>query len=49
MKENENICLEIDDNSFEYYPIAPEIVQTSNFKFKNFQHYVDVNANREFA
>lgn len=49
MKENENICLEIDDNSFEYYPIAPEIVQTSNFKFKNFQHYVDVNANSEFA
>lgn len=49
MYDDKNICLELEDGGYEYYPVAPEIVQTSNFRFKNFQHYVDVNANGEFA
>lgn len=50
MKDIENVCLEVDELDFEHYnPISPDIVMTSSFKFKDFEHYVDVNSNGEFA
>ena len=30
MYDDKNICLELEDGGYEYYPVAPEIVQTSN-------------------
>lgn len=47
MEELNNICLSLEHDQKEYRSISPEIVQTSSFQFKNFQHYVDVNANNE--
>ena len=50
MKDIENVCLEVDELDFDNYsPISPDIVLTSSFKFKNFDHYVKVNAKEEFA
>ena len=50
MKDIENVCLEVDDlDSDHYQPISPDIVLTSSFKFKNFDHYVKVNSKEEFA
>ena len=44
MKDLENICLSIEHCLNEdYLPISPQIVQTSSFQFKNYQHYIDVN------
>lgn len=44
MKDLENICLSVDHHlSEDYLPISPQIVQTSSFQFKNYQHYIDVN------
>lgn len=48
MKDLNNVCLEIEhDWKGDYQSIAPEIVQTSSFQFKNFQHYVDVNTGKD--
>lgn len=50
MKDIENVCLEVDDQNIESYdPISPNIVLTSSFKFKNFDHYVKVNCHEESA
>ena len=50
MKDIENVCLEVDELDFDNYsPISPDIVLTSSFKFKNFDHYVKVNAKEESA
>lgn len=50
MKDSDNICLSLEDVlEKDYLPISPEIVQTSSFQFKNFKHYIDVNAQGEFA
>lgn len=50
MKDLDNICLALNNNDEKnYYTISPEIVQTSSFKFKNFKHYLDVNAHGQFA
>lgn len=50
MKDLNNICLSLDaDEGNDYLTISPEIVQTSSFKFKNFQHYLEVNAGGQFA
>lgn len=48
MKDNDNVCLDVQDNIYDYDAVVPEIVQASNFKFKNFQHYLAVN-NDQFA
>lgn len=43
-------CLEIEkDCHKDYLSISPDIVQTTNFQFKNFDHYVQVNSQGEFA
>lgn len=48
MKDLNNVCLEIEhDWKGDYLSVAPEIVQTSSFQFKNFQHYVDVNTGKD--
>lgn len=48
MKDLNNICLEVEhDWKGDYLSVAPEIVQTSSFQFKNFQHYVDVNTGKD--
>lgn len=50
MKDIENVCLEVDNQNIESYdPISPNIVLTSSFKFKNFDHYVKVNCHEESA
>jgi len=49
MKDLENICLSLENERKEYQSISPEIVQTSSFQFKNYQHYVAVNTNQETA
>lgn len=50
MKDIENVCLEVDDQDIDSYnPISPNIVLTSSFKFKNFDHYVKVNCHEESA
>lgn len=44
MKDLGNICLSIEHClSDDYLPVSPQIVQTSSFQFKNYQHYIDVN------
>ncbi|MEG0367899.1 MAG: aminotransferase class I/II-fold pyridoxal phosphate-dependent enzyme, partial [Coprobacillus sp.] len=50
MKDLENICLEV-EHGFEkgYQTISPEIALTSSFQFKDFDHYVRVNSQGEFA
>ena len=41
MKEIENVCLEVEHNwEKDYLSVSPEIVQTSTFQFKDFNHYV---------
>ena len=49
MREIDNICLSLDNDTKNYKSVAPEIVQTSNFAFDNFEHYVRVNSENEFA
>lgn len=50
MKDLDNVCLEIERGSQEeYYAVSPEIVLTSSFQFKNFDHYVSVNSKGEHA
>lgn len=49
MKDLENICLSLNVDEKDYLTISAEIVQTSSFKFKNFKHYLDVNAHGQFA
>lgn len=50
MKEYRNICLDLEhDWNKEYLSVSPEIVQTSNFQFKDFDHYVAVNAKGQKA
>lgn len=49
MREIDNICLSLDKERKDYKSVAPEIVQTSNFAFDNFDHYVRVNSENEFA
>lgn len=49
MKDLDNICLSLNADEKDYLTISPEIVQTSSFKFKNFKHYLDVNAHGQFA
>lgn len=50
MKDLENICLEVEHDFLgKYQSVAPEIVQTSSFQFKNFDHYVRVNSQGESA
>lgn len=50
MKNIEKICLDIDHSlTKDYQAIAPEIVQTSSFQFQDFDHYIRVNSQGEFA
>ena len=49
MKDLDNICLSLQHEKKDYQSISPEIVQTSSFQFKNFEHYVQVNNQKEFA
>lgn len=50
MKEIDKICLGVEHGrENDYMPVSPEIVQTSSFQFKDFQHYVRVNSENEFA
>lgn len=50
MKALDKICLEIDHElTKNYQSISPEIVQTSSFQFQDFDHYVRVNSEGEFA
>ena len=48
MLDINNVCLSLDDERKEYASVSPEIVQTSNFKFKDYDHYVRVNSDHEF-
>ena len=50
MKEIENVCLEVEHNwEKDYLSVSPEIVQTSTFQFKDFNHYVEVNSHGQHA
>lgn len=47
MKDIYNICTSLHHElKKESFPVSPEIVQTSSFCFKNYQHYLDVNAGK---
>lgn len=50
MEKKEQICLDV-EHSWEkdYLSVSPEIVQTSSFQFKDFNHYVEVNTNQKKA
>ena len=48
MKDIQNICTSIEVNDQKISnPVAPIIVQTSSFRFENYQHYLDVNCGKE--
>lgn len=48
MKDIQNICTSIEVNDQKMSnPVAPIIVQTSSFRFENYQHYLDVNCGKE--
>lgn len=50
MKDIDNICLSVEhDFKKDYQTISPEIAMTSSFQFKDFEHYVKVNSQGEFA
>ncbi|KXU52347.1 MAG: aminotransferase class I/II-fold pyridoxal phosphate-dependent enzyme [Longibaculum muris] len=50
MRDLDNVCLEVEHNwEKDYLSVSPEIVQTSTFQFKNFDHYVEVNAHGQHA
>lgn len=50
MRDLDNVCLEVEHNwEKNYLSVSPEIVQTSTFQFKNFDHYVEVNAHGQHA
>ncbi|MEG0684103.1 MAG: aminotransferase class I/II-fold pyridoxal phosphate-dependent enzyme [Coprobacillus sp.] len=50
MLDLDNVCLEVEKGQgVEYQTISPEIVLTSSFQFKNFEHYVNVNSKGEKA
>lgn len=46
----EIICLEVEkEMNKDYLSVSPDIVQTSNFQFRDFEHYVAVNSKGEPA
>lgn len=46
----EIVCLEVEKEwSKDYLGVSPDIVQTSNFQFRDFEHYVAVNSKGESA
>lgn len=47
MKDLNNICTSIEfEQKKQSFPVSPEIVQTTSFRFQNYQHYLDVNAGK---